>query len=407
MSEEHQHIHRVVVLTALPVEYDAVRVYLSITRKGQHKGTQYEQCRITTSSGELEVILAEIGQGNVNAAIVTERMITHFNAKLVIFVGVAGGLKDVQIGDVVIADKVYWYESGKAEENYLIRPKIGNSTYSLEQLARNVKRDRLWLNNLQSISEPPPQAYIGAVAAGENVVASTRSDAWKLLKNHFSDALAVEMEGYGVLDAVRTNEHVGAIIIRGISDLVDHKADVDAQNFQAVAARHASAFTLEILKQLNARSNEVLAKAQSSDKSIFDSDAQTNSLDNSSVSPNNIEFLKQLETYWGKLNAVCSPFYEGRTVYPDHCQHAVDQIKALEEFLQRQDAEVVVSKLALRLKLDNLLAQIKDVRQTLQEFRRQLYSPQKGQAHHANLPRNIHDKITRLLDCLKDIAHES
>ena len=169
-----------------------------------------------------------------------------------LFVGVAGGIKDVQIGDVVVADKVYGYESGKASQKFFPRPEVGISTYSLLQRAQReaVKDD--WRQRLDKWIDmaPRPHVFVGAVAAGEKVVASTKSATARFLQREYSDTLAVEMEGYGFFKAVHANQQVEALLIRGISDLIDGKKEADASHSQEIASRNASAFAIEILAKI-------------------------------------------------------------------------------------------------------------------------------------------------------------
>src|SRR6266568_4180748 len=129
---------RAVVLTALQVEYAAVRKHLTEVREEVHpRGTVYERGVFSVASQEgWEVGIVEIGVGNANAAMEAERAIAHFNPAVALFIGIAGGLKDVLIGDVVAATKVYGYESGKSRESFEVRPDVGLSTYRLEQRAR-------------------------------------------------------------------------------------------------------------------------------------------------------------------------------------------------------------------------------------------------------------------------------
>jgi nucleoside phosphorylase len=263
-------MHRAVILTALSVEYLAVRDHLTDLHEETHpQGTIYERGRFIVSEEQAwEIGIVEIGPGNVGAALEAERAIAHFSPEVILFVGVAGGLKDVALGDVVVSTKIYGYESGKAEEVFRPRPDIGLSSYSLEHRARAEARKTDWLNPLVNPPARLPCVFVGPIAAGEKVIASTRSDIAHFLNENYGDALAVEMEGRGFLEATRANQQVMAIVIRGISDLIDDKATVDKVGFQKVAACHASLFAFDLLakfqiEEVVSRITEVGNKEQS------------------------------------------------------------------------------------------------------------------------------------------------
>jgi nucleoside phosphorylase len=245
-----------VILTALPVEYLAVRQHLTNLTEETHKGTVYGRGIFIAPGGNWEIGIVEIGAGNTGAASETERSIAYFNPDVILFVGVAGGIKDVKLGDVVASTKVYAYESGKAEVTFKPRPEIGLAAYGLEQRARAEAKKSDWLNRMSG-TEVKPSVFVAPIAAGEKVIASTKSDVYQFLRSNYSDALAVEMEGFGFLEAVRANQQVSAMVIRGISDLINGKAQADGAGSQEIASRHASAFAFEILAkfQPEARSN--------------------------------------------------------------------------------------------------------------------------------------------------------
>jgi len=240
-----------VILTALPVEYLAVRTHLSDLREDIHpQQTLYERGRFVSLKQNWDIGIIEIGAGNPTAALEAERAIAHFNPDVILFVGVAGGIKDVEIGDVVAATEVYGYEFGRAEATFSSRTKTRASDYGLEQRAKMEARKSDWMQRLASVPVPPPRVFVAPIAAGEKVIASTQSEVFRFLRSNCGDAIAVEMEGFGFLAAVRANKKVDAIVIRGISDLIDGKAETDRTRSQEIASRHASAFAFEILAKL-------------------------------------------------------------------------------------------------------------------------------------------------------------
>ncbi len=245
-------VHSAVILTALSVEYKAVRAHLTDLKEETHpQGTVYERGKFSSGAHSWEVGIVEIGKGIPRAAVEAERAMRHFRPSVVFFVGVAGGIKDVILGDVVAATKIYEYESGKDGEIFMPRPSVQNSTYRMVQRAQAEARKGKWLRRVEeSHAASRPRGVIGPIAAGPKVVASTRSATYEFIQTHYSDALVVEMEGFGFLEAVHANLGVEALVIRGVSDLIDRKSEADASGNQEIAAQNASAFAFEVLANI-------------------------------------------------------------------------------------------------------------------------------------------------------------
>ena len=241
-----------VILTAIAVEYNAVRRHLTDLKEETHsQGTIYERGKFTGNGKTWEVGIVEVGAGNTTAAVEAERAIAYFKPEVIFFVGVAGGIKDVVLGDVVAGTKVYGYESGKTKQEFEPRPDVGVSTYNLIQRARAEARKTDWLERLKVKVNKTPKVFVAPIAAGEKVVASRESSVLQFLKLNYGDAIAVEMEGRGILQAAYANQQVSALIVRGISDLIDGKSKADAGGSQEIAACHASAFAFEVLAKFD------------------------------------------------------------------------------------------------------------------------------------------------------------
>lgn len=235
-----------VILTALAVEFRAVLALLPTSTIRRHmSGTRYHVGEVDGEHLQWTVAVAEIGEGNVSAAVEATRAVDYFQPDIVLFVGVAGSLKnDVMHGAVVVANKVYRYHSGKAADDFLSRPMTFPTWHGLEQLVRTVRQQR-W-----TVVEPAPLVELKPIAAGEVVVASKESEIFRLLHERCNDAVAVDMESAGLYEAAQHARSGGlaALAVRGISDMVaDKSADADA-DWQPRASKHAAEFAFALLK---------------------------------------------------------------------------------------------------------------------------------------------------------------
>jgi nucleoside phosphorylase len=246
-----QHPTKALIITALPVEREAVVRHLTGARQERHIAhTEYLIGKFLS----WEVCVAQIAPGNSSAALETERAVRHFGPDLALFVGIAGGIKDVKLGDVVAATKIYGYEGGADREHFQPRPEAFLSSYPLVQEAQIAARCHEWRSRIDSARPTPvPTVFVGPVAAGAKVIKSSRGAVARLLREIYGDTLAVEMEGEGFMRAAYTNR-VDSIVIRGISDLLDGKAEADKSGSQEVASDHASAFAFELLARLGQES---------------------------------------------------------------------------------------------------------------------------------------------------------
>ncbi len=240
----------VVILTALELEQRAVHAHLGPLEREVHEaGTVYFVGRFDAGRSVWRVATVAVRAGNASAAAEAERAIRHFKPEVALFVGVAGGIKDVSLGDVVVANEVYLYHAGKALEEFEPRPDVFRSAYALVQQASAAALEGHWSIRIDGLGGKP-KAIVEPIAAGEQVVASEKTDTYRFIRKHYGRAVAVEMEGAGFLRAAYGNQQVKALVVRGISDLLGNKAQTDLEGWQQVAAAHAAAFSFELLANL-------------------------------------------------------------------------------------------------------------------------------------------------------------
>ena len=268
-------MNTILILTALELERQAVLNHLEDVQQESHPntGTDYNIGYYNTPTGKIKVVIGKTDQTNTNAGIETERALSHFSPSHAFFVGVAGGIKDVKVGDVVIGKAVVGYERGKEDDKrgFLPRPQFGMSSYNLERLADSYGNSDEWKEKSKQLVDSNFSSEIkifsGTIAAGEKVVTNVDSATYQYIQQNISNALALalEMEGYGFLEACRHYSQLQTLLIRGISDLIKGKGDSDEKGSQPYASQNAAAFLFGMINKisfqnqhLNSNNNEIL-----------------------------------------------------------------------------------------------------------------------------------------------------
>ncbi|MET0496184.1 MAG: 5'-methylthioadenosine/S-adenosylhomocysteine nucleosidase [Actinoplanes sp.] len=232
----------IVILTALDIEYAAVRAHLTDVIPRLHDaGTVFETGRLPGS--ERPVVLALTGPGNVGAGVLGERAIAMFAPAALLFAGIAGSLRrGVEVGDVVVATRVVAYHGAREDRSgHHARPRAWEASHVLEQAARQAARGGEW----------PSEIHFKPVAAGEVVLNTPSSPLARQLHDNYDDAVAIEMESAGAAAAAHLNQGLPMLAVRGISDSIHGiKEDSERDGWPLIAARRAAAVAAAVLVHL-------------------------------------------------------------------------------------------------------------------------------------------------------------
>lgn len=247
----------IVILTALNVERDAVLEHLVDVKEHHHaQGTVFD-IGVIAGHPHHRVAVGVTGPGTTTAAVLTERAKAEFSPAAMLFIGVAGGLKDwLAIGDVVVATKVYSYQGGRSEDDgFRVSPRSWEISHRLEQAARRLPRRNTWYEFLpEEVRLHGPAVEFGPIAVGDVVLDSATSPIARRISESYNDSIAVEMEGSGFAHAAALNDQLPVAVIRGVSDRADGTKDLtDQENNQPIAARNAAAFAVALAAALEPR----------------------------------------------------------------------------------------------------------------------------------------------------------
>ena len=264
-AEQASRAPDVLILTALSVELAAARLALGIQDGTPHHQStnhiHYWTTVLDKQGGTYSCAVASLGSaGNVNAASITTQLLSELKPKMVLMMGIAAGLRGkMKLGDVVISERVVYYEGAAALPRGILaaRPEIQRPGMSTQQDLSTYFSGSALPSRLQERADAigfaiPTESKAGEVAARVMVAPATIASGEKLirdpvlfasLKSQHDKACVAEMEAYGVVDACE-KQNVPVLVIRGISDFGDKKKD---DLFHDVASKAAAVVCVDYL----------------------------------------------------------------------------------------------------------------------------------------------------------------
>ena len=225
------------IIAAMPEELVYLIQHLDDASEEKVLGNSYYTGKI----GSAELVLVESGIGKVMSAMSVAILADHFQVDAVINTGSAGAVATgIAVGDVVIADKLCYHDVD-----------VTAFGYDYGQMARQplyFESDKKFISLIQeSLSKLEQTWHLGLIATGDSFVAG--EDKIKVIKEHFPQVLAVEMEGAAIAQAAHAL-NLPFLVVRAMSDNANHEASVSFDEFIVEAGCRSAQALMTLLQSI-------------------------------------------------------------------------------------------------------------------------------------------------------------
>lgn len=196
---------------------------------------------ISGGIGRHEVIVVRSGIGKVLSSITTTILIHEYHVNMVINTGSAGGIgQGLQVGDIVIADKLAYHDADVTGFGYKMGQLPGMPLYFESSAYLKAEMTRAAEATKQHV-------HTGLIVTGDSFV----DDPAKIKKilEYFPNALACEMEGAAIAQTAHQFK-IPFLIVRAMSDTADHQATKSFDDFIEEAGKRSAEMVLEFVTHL-------------------------------------------------------------------------------------------------------------------------------------------------------------
>ncbi|MBU0997186.1 MAG: 5'-methylthioadenosine/adenosylhomocysteine nucleosidase [Firmicutes bacterium] len=189
-----------------------------------------------------EVVIAKSGIGKVNATMTATLMLEKYQVTTIINIGIAGGLSPTQVGDIVIADGISYFDVDLTAIDNLPFGQMADDPLIVETDSY-LRQKAIYVFEDYNIS-----VLQGKLVSGDQFV--TNIEILKPILKEIKNVLACEMEGMSI-GLVCHKFNIPFLSIRGISDVIDVVGQKETyMDFSEKIAHTTSEFVLKFLEAL-------------------------------------------------------------------------------------------------------------------------------------------------------------
>ncbi|WP_192801935.1 5'-methylthioadenosine/adenosylhomocysteine nucleosidase [Streptococcus agalactiae] len=191
--------------------------------------------------GEHELVLVQSGVGKVMSAMSVAILVESFKVDAIINTGSAGAVATgLNVGDVVVADTLVYHDVDLTAFGY------DYGQMSMQPLYFH--SDKTFVSTFEAVlSKEEMTSKIGLIATGDSFIAG--QEKIDVIKGHFPQVLAVEMEGAAIAQAAQATGKL-FVVVRAMSDTAAHDANITFDEFIIEAGKRSAQVLMAFLKAL-------------------------------------------------------------------------------------------------------------------------------------------------------------
>lgn len=191
--------------------------------------------------GEHELVLVQSGVGKVMSAMSVAILVESFKVDAIINTGSAGAVATgLNVGDVVVADTLVYHDVDLTAFGY------DYGQMSMQPLYFH--SDKTFVSTFETVlSKEEMTSKVGLIATGDSFIAG--QEKIDVIKGHFPQVLAVEMEGAAIAQAAQATGKP-FVVVRAMSDTAAHDANITFDEFIIEAGKRSAQVLMAFLKAL-------------------------------------------------------------------------------------------------------------------------------------------------------------